>query len=284
MSQSESSVLAVGKKGVGGMGRKKLAADSAESRIKGMTGTVLTPLLAFVVLFGLWELVIRVFSIKMVILPAPSGIFAELARNFSFYMPHIWITFYEATLGFLIGSFVALMAGVLMSQSRLLERALLPIAVMANVTPIVAIAPLFIVWFGFGGLPKILLAAISTFFPMLINSIIGFRSIDDNNYEYLQSLHASKFEIFLKLRLPNSLPFIFAAARTGMSMGVIGAIVGEMYGGSEGLGNVLTVSANYLQMERMFACILLLALMGILLTNLVKVFERRFLHWHSSAQ
>jgi NitT/TauT family transport system permease protein len=284
MSQSESSVLVVGKKGVDRMGKKKLAAVSTESKLKGIAGTVLTPLLTFVVLFGLWELVIRVFSIKMVILPAPSGIFTELVRSFSFYLPHIWVTFYEAILGFLIGSIVALMAGVLMSQSRFLERAMLPIAVMANVTPIVAIAPLFIVWFGFGGLPKILLAAISTFFPMLINSIIGFRSIDDNNYEYLRSLHASKFEIFLKLRLPNSLPFIFAAARTGMSMGVIGAIVGEMYGGSEGLGNVLTVSANYLQMERMFACIMLLALMGILLTNLVKVVERRFLHWHSSAQ
>ncbi|WP_165972224.1 ABC transporter permease [Paenibacillus piri] len=265
-------------------GTKKHADDSTESKIKGIAGSALAPLLAFVALFGLWELIIRIFNIKMVILPAPSGIFAELVRNFGFYVPHIWTTFTEAIFGFLIGAAIALLAGVLMSQSRFLERALLPLAVLANVTPIVAIAPLFIVWFGFGGLPKILLAAISTFFPMMINSIMGFRSIDENNYEYLQSLHASKFEIFLKLRLPNSLPYLFSAASTGMSMGVIGAIVGEMYGGSEGLGNVLTVAANYLQMERMFASILLLALMGILLTNIVKIVERKFLHWHSSSK
>lgn len=256
----------------------------AESRMKGMTGNFLTPILALVVLFVLWELIIRIFKVKMVILPAPSVIFSELFGNFSFYVPHIWTTFVEAILGFSIGAVIALIAGILMSQSRFLERALLPIAVLANVTPIVAIAPLFIVWFGFGGLPKVLLAAISTFFPMMINSIMGFRSIDENNYEYLQSLHASKFEIFLKLRLPNSLPYLFSAASTGMSMGVIGAIVGEMYGGSEGLGNVLTVAANYLQMDRMFSAIILLAAMGILLTNLVKVLERRFLHWHGSSK
>ncbi|MEK8130453.1 ABC transporter permease [Paenibacillus filicis] len=263
---------------------KKRTKPLSESKLKGAASSFLTPLIAFVAFFCLWEMIIRIFKIKMVILPAPSGIFTELLRNFSFYLPHIWTTFTEAISGFFIGALIALIAGILLSQSRLLERVLLPLAVLAHVTPIVAIAPLFIVWFGFGAFPKILLAAISTFFPMMINSIMGFRSIDENNYEYLQSLHASKFEIFIKLRLPNSLPYLFSAARTGMSMGVIGAIVGEMYGGSEGLGNVLTVAANYLQMERMFAAIMLLALIGILLTNAVKVVENRFLHWHSSSK
>lgn len=274
-------LLSVDKQEISGIDTMNRAPVS-KIRLKG--GSVLTPLIAFVALFGLWEAIIRVFKIKMIILPAPLGIFTELAQNFSFYLPHIWITFTEAISGFFIGAVIALVAGILLSQSRLLERAFLPIAVLAHVTPIVAIAPLFIVWFGFGEFPKILLASISTFFPMMINSIMGFRSIDENNYEYLRSLHASKFEIFIKLRLPNSLPYLFSAASTGISMGVIGAIVGEMYGGSEGLGNVLTVAASYLQMERMFAAIMLLALMGVLLTNAVKVVERRFLHWHSSSK
>lgn len=281
MSQSVSE--AGGRGAQAAVGGKRPTALEA-SRFKEWSGSIAMPILAFVALFGLWELTIRLFNIKMVILPAPSRIFSELIRNFDFYLPHIWATFVEAIFGFVIGAGIALIAGVLMSQSRYLERALLPLAVLANVTPIVAIAPLFIVWFGFGQMPKVLLASISTFFPMMINSIMGFRSIDENNYEYLQSLHASKFEIFLKLRLPNSLPYLFSAASTGMSMGVIGAIVGEMYGGSEGLGNVLTVAANYLQMDRMFAAIMLLALMGILLTNVVKAVERKVLHWHSSAK
>lgn len=274
-------VLGKGKKGNGTMDPQKYASKSRNSRLKEMAGNVITPLLTFTVLFSLWELVIRVFDVKMIILPAPSGIFAELFSSFSFYLPHLWLTFYESILGFLIGVGVALIGGILMSQSRFLEKSLLPVAVLAHVTPIVAIAPLFIIWFGFGALPKVLISAICSFFPMLINSITGFRSIDDNNYEYLQSLHASKFEIFLKLRLPNSLPYIFTAARTCMSMSVIGAVVGEMSGASEGIGNVITVSGNYMQMERMFAAIMLLALMGILLTSMVKAVERRFLHWHS---
>jgi len=254
------------------------------ARMKEAAGAVLVPAVTFAVLFGLWELAVAAFDVKSVILPPPSDIFAELFGSFAFYLPHIWTTFYEAVLGFLIGTAVALAAGTAMAQSGLIERTFLPVAVVANVTPAVAIAPLFIIWFGFGDLPKILLAAISTFFPMLINSITGFRSVDENNFEYLQSLHSSKFEIFVKLRFPNSLPFIFSAARTCMSMSVIGAVVGEMYGGTEGLGNVLTVAANYLQMERMFASLILLATMGILLTNLVKIAERKFLHWHSSAR
>ncbi|MBN2982746.1 MULTISPECIES: ABC transporter permease [Cohnella] len=285
VSEAESRpVLTAGAKGEDAMAEKKHAAVSRDSRLKGAANTVFTPMVTFIALFALWELAVRVFSVKMIILPAPSGIFAELFGSFGFYVPHIWLTFYEAILGFLIGTGVALAGGVLMSQSRFLERTLLPVAVLANVTPIVAIAPLFIIWFGFGALPKILISAICTFFPMLINSITGFRSIDDNNYEYLRSLHAGKFEIFLKLRLPNSLPYIFSAARTCMSMSVIGAVVGEMNGASEGLGNVITVSGNYMQMERMFAAIMLLAAMGIVLTGLVKAVERRFLHWHSSEQ
>jgi len=256
------------------------AEDSILMKIKSGAGSLLLPVLTFVILFVVWELAVRLLDVKTIILPAPTYIFAELFGSFSFYVPHIKTTFYEAIMGFLLGTFLALLGGVLMSQSRLLERMLLPVAVLANVTPIVVIAPLFMIWFGFGSYPKILISAICTFFPMLINSITGFRSVDENNYEYMRSLHASKLEIFFKLRLPNSLPYLFAAARTCMSMCVIGAVVGEMYGSTKGLGNVVSQSANYLEMDRMFSAIILLATMGILLTNAVRLLERRLLSWH----
>ena len=256
------------------------AEDSIFLKMRAAASSLLLPLLTFVILFVVWELAVRLLDVKTIILPAPSYIFAELFGSFSFYLPHIRITFYEAIMGFLLGTILALFGGVLMSQSRLLERMLLPLAVLANVTPIVVIAPLFMIWFGFGSYPKILISAICTFFPMLINSITGFRSVDENNYEYMRSLHASKLEIFFKLRLPNSLPYLFAAARTCMSMCVIGAVVGEMYGSTKGLGNVVSQSANYLEMDRMFSAIILLAAMGILLTNAVRLLERRLLSWH----
>ncbi|WP_379388202.1 ABC transporter permease [Paenibacillus septentrionalis] len=247
-----------------------------------MESVYLPPLFAFVTLFIVWELAVRMFAINPVTLPAPSAVLRELIGSISFYLPHAWVTLCEALLGFFLGMSVAVFAGVFMAHSRLLERTLFPIAVLANVTPIMAIAPLFILWFGFDALPKILIASIITFFPMLINSITGFRSIDENHLEYMRSLHASKSEIFFKLRLPNSLPYLFSAARTCVSLSVMGAVVGEWSGSTEGLGNVIMMSSNYMQTDRMFSAIFMLAIMGICLTNTVRFIERKLLSWHVS--
>lgn len=241
------------------------------------------PLAAFVGLFILWELSTYIFNINPITLPAPSAVLQEFVHSFGFYITHAWVTLKEAVLGFLLGMSVAIIMGVLMAHSSVLERTLLPIAVLANVTPIMAIAPLFILWFGFETLPKVLIAAIITFFPMLINSIMGFRSIDENHYEYMRSLHASKFEIFKKLRFPNSLPYLFSAAKTCVSLSVMGAVVGEWSGSTEGLGNVIMMASNYMQTNRMFAAIFMLAIMGIILTNVVRYLERKVLYWHVSA-
>lgn len=240
------------------------------------------PLAAFAGLFIVWELATIIFEINPITLPPASAITLEFFQSFSFYISHAWVTFYEAILGFLLGLSVAFIMGIIMAHSTVLERTFLPLAVLANVTPIMAVAPLFILWFGFGTLPKVLVAAIITFFPMLINSIMGFRSIDDNHYEYMRSLHASKAEIFIKLRLPNSLPYLFSAAKTCVSLSVMGAVVGEWSGSSRGLGNVIMMSSNYTQTTRMFAAIFMLAIMGIGLTNLIRYIERKVLHWHMS--
>ncbi|MFC4306904.1 ABC transporter permease [Cohnella boryungensis] len=242
------------------------------------------PLLAFAALFGGWEWVVRLFEINPLTLPAPLDILGALFGNFSFYLEHAGVTLYEAIVGFGMGMAFALIGGVLMAHFPTLERTLLPIAVLANVTPIVAIAPLLIIWFGFGALPKMIIAAIITFFPMLVNSITGFRSIDQNHYDYLRSLHASKLEIFIKLRLPNSLPYLFSASKTCISLSVIGAVVAEWSGADKGLGNLVMVFSNYMQIEKMFAAIAMLAAMGIVLTTILRVIERRVLYWHSSVQ
>lgn len=250
----------------------------------GQLGGYAYPALAFAVLFGGWELLVRIFRINPLTLPSPSSILNALFTDFAFYLDHTGVTLYEALVGFVIGSALALIGGVLMAHSPTLERTLLPIAVLANVTPIVAIAPLLIIWFGFGSFPKMLIAAIITFFPMLVNSITGFRSIDQNNYEYLRSLHANKAEIFFKLRLPNSLPYLFSASKTCISLSVIGAVVAEWSGADKGLGNLVMVFSNYMQIEKMFAAIAMLAAMGIVLTTAIRIVEQRALYWHSSTQ
>ncbi|HIW34437.1 MAG TPA: ABC transporter permease [Candidatus Paenibacillus intestinavium] len=241
------------------------------------------PLAAFVGLFIIWELCTMIFNINPITLPAPTAVIQEFISSFSFYISHAWITLQEAVLGFLLGMSVAIVMGVLMAHSSVLERTLLPIAVLANVTPIMAVAPLFILWFGFGTLPKVLVASIITFFPMLVNSIMGLRSIDENHYQYMRSLHASKLEILIKLRFPNSLPYLFSAAKTCVSLSVMGAVVGEWSGATGGLGNVIMMAGNYMQTNRMFAAIIMLAIMGITLTNIVRYIERKVLHWHFSA-
>ncbi|MGG6309357.1 ABC transporter permease [Paenibacillus macerans] len=260
---------------------KKEASAISRATAWAVSSSYVPPFAAFVALFLAWELAVRLFGIQPVTLPAPSSVIYEFVTSIGFYLPHAWVTLYEALAGFFLGLAVAILAGIFMAHSPLLERTLLPIAVLANVTPIIAIAPLFILWFGFEALPKILIAAIITFFPMLINSITGFRSIDENHLEYMQSLHASKREIFLKLRLPNSLPYLFSAARTCVSLSVMGAVVGEWSGSTEGLGNVIMMSSNYMQTERMFSAIFMLAIMGILLTNIVRFIERKVLFWHA---
>jgi len=272
------------------MVRPKIEQQSKETslltkaKIKFSESTYLPPTFAFVTLFLLWELAVRLFNINPVTLPAPSAVIMEFFTSISFYLPHAWVTLYEALAGFFLGLTVAIIAGIFMAHSPLLERMLLPIAVLANVTPIMAIAPLFILWFGFDALPKILIASIITFFPMLLNSIVGFRSIDENHLEYMKSLHANKREIFFKLRLPNSLPYLFSAARTCVSLSVMGAVVGEWSGSTEGLGNIIMMSSNYMQTERMFAAICMLAIMGICLTNIVRFIERKALSWHVSSE
>lgn len=241
-----------------------------------------TAIISFISVLLLWEGIVRLFHVNAIILPAPSAVFIEFFTNIKFYIPHAWVTLYEAILGFLLGMVVAIGLGILLSHSILLEKFLLPLAVLANVTPIMAIAPLFILWFGFGSLPKILIAAIITFFPMLVNSIAGFRSIDENHFEYMQSLFASKREIFMKLRVPNSLPYLFSAAKTCISLSVMGAVVGEWTGSTAGLGNVILMASNYMQMNRMFAAIFVLAFMGVSLTQIVRLIEIKVLSWHTS--
>jgi NitT/TauT family transport system permease protein len=245
-------------------------------------GYLLPAAVALAVVAVAWELWVSLFDIKVYILPRPSLVFERLFGDIGYFADHGWTTLWEAMAGFSLGCAVALTGATIMAHSRVLERSLFPLAVLVKVTPIVAIAPLFVIWFGFGSFPKVLIAALITFFPVLVNGLTGLRSVDRGALDFFTSLNASSREIFFKLRVPSSLPYLFAAFRISIPLAVIGAVIGEWFTGDQGLGAVIIVAHNNLDMPTLFSAVFTLAFIGITLTMLTSYTEKRVLFWHES--
>ena len=246
------------------------------------TGYILPPGIALVLAVAIWEAWVRAASIPVYIVPAPSVVITRLVGDFGFFALHGGITLAEALAGFALGGAVAFTGATLMAHSRFLERTLFPIAILVKVTPIVAVAPLFVIWFGFGSLPKVFIASLITFFPVLVNAMVGLRAVNPGALDFFRSLHASRRETYLKLRLPSSLPYLFAAFRISIPLSVIGAVVGEWFSGDRGLGSVIIVAHSNLDMPTLFSAILVLAFIGITLTVITTYVERKMLFWHDS--
>lgn len=244
---------------------------------------LLPPMLALSIAGILWEFWVRAADVPVYIVPPPSQVLAQLASEFGRFFNEGLITLFEAISGFAIGGIIALSGACLMAHSRLLERSLLPLAILVKVTPIVAIAPLFVIWFGFGPAPKILITALITFFPVLVNGVIGFRSVDRDTLNFLRSLNASSLDVFLTLRIQSSLPYLFSAFKVSIPLSVIGAVIGEWFSADQGLGSVIIVAHSNLDMVTLFGAIFVLAFMGVSLTILVSLIERKVLFWHESS-
>jgi NitT/TauT family transport system permease protein len=244
---------------------------------------LLPPALALSLAAAFWEAWVRLRDVPEYLLPAPSAVARRLADDPSFFARQGEITLYSALAGFALGASVAILLAVLMAHSRFLEKSLFPVAIMVKVTPIVAIAPLLAVWFGFGLAPKLFITALIVFFPVMVNAVIGFRSVNPWALEFLESLSASWWEVFLKLRLPSALPYLFASFKVSIPLSVIGAVVAEWFSGRDGLGRVIQVANSNLDMPTAFAAIVSLAALGIGLYLIVSLIERRLLFWHESA-
>ena len=244
---------------------------------------LLPPAIAMAMLAIGWELWTRFADVKEYIVPGPVAILERLFGDIGFFARQGAVTLWEALAGFGLGAAVAFTGATLMAHSRFLERSLFPLAVLVKVTPIVAVAPLFVIWFGFGSMPKVLIAALITFFPVLVNAMTGLRSVTPGALDFFHSLSASRAEIFFRLRVPSSLPYLFAAFRISIPLSVIGAVVGEWFSGDRGLGSVIIVAHNNLDTPTLFSAVLVLAFMGISLTILTSYLERRVLFWHESS-
>jgi NitT/TauT family transport system permease protein len=234
------------------------------------------------VALGAWEAWIEIKDVKPYLVPAPHRVAERLYQDPWFFTQEGLKTLEGALLGFALGAGIAIVLASLMSQTRFLERAIFPLAILVKVTPIVAVAPLLTIWFGFGLMPKVFIAALIVFFPIMVNALIGFRSVNPGSLALMESLSASRAEVFLRLRLPSSLPYLFAAFRFSVPLSVIGAVVAEWFSGDRGLGSVIYVANNNLDMATAFAGVFMLALLGVLLFLLTAAIERRVLFWHES--
>jgi NitT/TauT family transport system permease protein len=242
----------------------------------------LPPLVAFAVLAGAWQLYAMH---NPFVIPTVGKIVHELASRPGFYVRNALTTLREALVGAAFGMGIAFVLAVVMSYVRIVERAVLPLAVILNVTPIIAVAPALVVAFGFGPTPKYIITAVLVFFPFLINSLIGLRSVDPLALDVLRTLHASRTEILWRLRLPSSLPFLCAGARICVPLSVIGAVVAEFVaaGQANGLGTLIVTAASLSDLPTIYASVVVLAVIGIALFVLVVLVQRRLLAWHSSA-
>ncbi len=227
-----------------------------------------------VLMLGIWEISIHVLEVADFILPPPSLIFARLWASLPLLLRHASVTLTEAVLGFLLGASTGIVCALAMARSRIIERALSPLVISSQTFPKEALAPLFVVWFGFGIVPKVIIAGLISFFPVVVNTTRGLISVDPLILDLMRSLSATPRQVFLKVRLPNAVPYIFAALKICVTLSVIGAVVGEFVGASAGLGHLVRLANSELATDLMFAALIVLGAMGTTLYLIVEGIER----------
>jgi NitT/TauT family transport system permease protein len=230
---------------------------------------------------GVWALVVRVGDFPPFILPGPDRVaerFVEMARNGSLWR-HSIVTLSEVLLGLALGLITATILGYIVAKSWLTEQILSPLIVVSQAIPIVALAPLLIIWFGPGMLSKVLVCALVVFFPVLITVIVGLRSVEPDLVDLMRSLQASRWQTFEKLELPSALPVLLGGLKVGATLAVIGAVVGEFTGADQGLGFLVVQSRGLYDTAQMFVAFGALATIALILYGITLVLERRLLRW-----
>jgi NitT/TauT family transport system permease protein len=239
----------------------------------------------FVVFTLLWENLVNILEVDEVVLPTPTRIGSALVAQLD--NPLFWlnlrVTSQEALLGFAAAVIFAIIAGTFISQIKIVDKAFMPYLVGFQAIPKIALAPIFIVWFGYGMSSKVVMAATVAFFPILVNIIEGLKSADNDQIRMLRVFGATRFQIFLKVQIPCALPFFFAGLDVGILLAILGAVVGEFLGSQEGLGAMVLLAQYNFEIPTMFAILIVLSLMGIISHIIVKALQRKFAFWGDSS-
>ncbi len=243
---------------------------------------ILAPLLLLFLLLAAWEISVHWFDVKPFILPAPSQVLVTFIENFPMLTWHGAVTFSEILLGLLLGGLGGILLAVVVFYSPILDKALYPLIIGSQMIPVFAIAPILIVWMGYGLWPKVTVAALISFFPLVVNVSDGLREPTDEAVDLFRSLGATRRQVFWKLRLPASLPTLFSGLKVSATLSVVGATIGEWVGSHQGLGYLMLQSNARLRMSLVFAAIVMLAILGLLLFGAIRIIEKRVVHWRAA--
>ncbi|MPZ69213.1 MAG: ABC transporter permease subunit [Actinobacteria bacterium] len=235
------------------------------------------------VVIALWEWAVVAFEIPQYTLPRPSAIWVSFSGESGDLMHHTWLTAKEALLGYLIGNGIALVLAALMAEFKIVEKSLYPYVLVLRSLPIVALAPLLIIWFGFTIWPIVAASALICFFPTLVNGVEGFKAADTTMLELMRSLNASRTQVFQRVKLPNAMPYIFAALKISVVSSMIGAIVGEWIAADAGLGFLTIQANNFVDTLLLFRAIIAMAVLALSWFLLVVIIEKRVLKWQTSS-
>jgi len=242
-------------------------------------------LLYIVIFILIWQAIVSIFHIKEFVLPSPFQVLGRLFIPEQAKQYH-WILHISATLNVILSAFIVsivlgILLAILICWSKLFSDIIMPIIVLFNSLPKIAFTPLFLIWFGYGYLPNLLIAFLVAFFPIVLNTCTGLMAVDDDLLDLVNYLGASKWQLFFKIRIPNSLPYIFAGIKISVTMCVMGTIVGEFVAAEKGLGYLLRDAQAFIDMPTMFCCLILLSVIGLSLFELVKFLEKKCMPWNN---
>jgi len=241
---------------------------------------LIVPSAGILVFLAVWEAAVRMLNVPAYLMPPPTAVFRVFVNEYQKLAYHGWVTTYEMLLGYALAVAVAIPLAIAITASQRFDRFVTPQMLFFQVVPKVAIAPLFLVWFGVGVTPKILVAFLISFFPIVIDAAVGLRSMSSEMRDLARSMGASRWQVFAQFRLPTSLPYLFSGLKVAATLAVAGAVVGEFVGADKGLGYLLLVTNSNMETALMFATIVALTIIGLLFFYAVELLESLLIPWH----
>lgn len=237
------------------------------------------PAAFFTGLLAVWEIISRFGAIPAFILPAPTRIVVSLFTGFGSMGRHILVTLYETIVGFAIAILLAAAIAVIMDAIAGIRKTIYPLIIISQTIPIIILAPLFIIWFGYGYLPKIVIVVLICFFPVAISFLQGLSTADRDHIDLLRSMGAGRLQVYRFVKIPSAMPGFFSGLKIAATYSIMGATIGEWVGGKDGLGVFMIRAKHSFQTDKVFAAIIVITLLSILMLKIIEFFERRYMPW-----
>ncbi len=237
------------------------------------------PISFFTILLIIWEIIAKLQVVPTYILPAPTQIIKTLITNLPILKEHIIVTLLEALVGFIIAIILAMVIAIVMDSIPIVKKAVYPLVIISQTIPIVTIAPLFAIWFGFGYLPKVVIVVLVCFFPITISLLEGLESVEEDLLNLIKSMGANKVQVYKMVKIPAAMPNFFSGLKISATYSIMGATIGEWVGGKNGLGVYMLRVKHSFATDKVFAAIILITLLSILILTLISFIEKRAMPW-----